>query len=218
MSVPTYITSDLHLGSPFCRHEAFHSFLDRVPDGARLILNGDTIDNPYAPLPPAHQALLVRIAQESNRLVLIWIEGNHDDGYRLSIPAQITYCASYVVDDSLFVCHGHYFDNVMPYHRWFIVLFKCLHRFRIWLGAAPVHVALYAKRWRYCYSYLCHNVMMNAVEHCREHSFAAAACGHVHYAEDTTVDGIRYLNTGAWTEPKAYFVRVEKGTISLGQA
>ena len=199
----------------FCRHDRFRAFLDGIPDGACLILNGDTIDNPYAVLPPDHFALLDQIRKASNRLTIVWIEGNHDEGYRLNDAPDIVYCTSYLVNGSLLVCHGHYFDNVLPYHRWFVVLFLWLHRFRIWLGAAPVHVALYAKRWQYCYSYLCRNVMMNAVEHCREHNFKAAACGHVHYAEDTTIDGIRYLNTGSWTEPIAHFVIVEREEIRL---
>jgi UDP-2,3-diacylglucosamine pyrophosphatase LpxH len=63
-----------------------------------------------------------------------------------------------------------------------------------------MHVAHYAKRFPRLYDILCRHVRLNAVEFAREHGYAAITCGHTHFAEDVMVDGIRYINTGAWTE------------------
>jgi UDP-2,3-diacylglucosamine pyrophosphatase LpxH len=42
-------------------------------------------------------------------------------------------------------------------------------------------------------------------------------CGHTHYAEDVVIDGIRYLNTGAWTEAPAYFLHLTADQIILNR-
>ena len=49
---------------------------------------------------------------------------------------------------------------------------------------------------------------MNAIEYCQENDYAAIACGHVHFPEDQQVKGIRYINTGCWTEPDTYCIAV----------
>jgi len=217
MNTRVYIISDLHLGSKFCRYDRFRKLLAKIPDGAQLILNGDVIDDPTASLPPEQQEVLEQLRQCSERMSIIWVEGNHDDGYTLPEPSNIEFHRNYSVDKRLYICHGHYFDNVMPYHSWFILLFRRLHNLRIKLGAAPVHIAQYAKKWPACYRYLRKNVMMNAVEYCRENGFKTVTCGHVHYAEDTTYDGIRYINTGAWTELPTYCLVANDNQITLNR-
>ncbi|NIV99428.1 hypothetical protein GWN26_09935, partial [Candidatus Saccharibacteria bacterium] len=72
----------------------------------------------------------------------------------------------------------------MPQSRVFIKTFKLLHDLRIKLGARPVHVAQYAKKWQTFYAYLRKNVMINAVHYAREKGFKAVTCGHTHYAEE----------------------------------
>jgi len=90
-----------------------------------------------------------------------------------------------------------------------------MHDLRIKLGARPVHVAQYAKRWKRFYAYLRKSVMLNAVNYAAENGFHAVTCGHTHYAEEQMINGIRYLNTGAWTEQPTYCVRVTDNEISL---
>ena len=33
-------------------------------------------------------------------------------------------------------------------------------------------------------------------------------CGHVHFSEDSTADGVRYVNSGAWTEDSTHCVLI----------
>jgi len=63
-----------------------------------------------------------------------------------------------------------------------------------------MHVAEYAKRWEWLYRRLRNHVIRNTVKYARKNGYSTVISGHTHYAEDVRIDGIRYLNTGAWTE------------------
>ena len=90
-----------------------------------------------------------------------------------------------------------------------------MHDLRVKLGARPVHVAQYAKKWKRFYGYLRKNVMLNAVNYACEKGFKAVTCGHTHYAEEQFVNGIQYINTGAWTERPTYYLRLADNDIKL---
>jgi UDP-2,3-diacylglucosamine pyrophosphatase LpxH len=121
------------------------------------------------------------------------------------------------IHNALLIAHGHDFDDIMPRNRLFMKVFKRLHELRIFLGARPVHVANYAKKWKPFYNVLRKNVMKNAVACAQDNGFAAVACGHTHFAEDVMFNGIRYINTGTWTEHPLYFSLVDNDTISLNR-
>jgi len=169
-------------------------------------------------LPPRHQAALDRLRAESQRRRIVWVRGNHDERYVLPDPGRIEFVPFFEIGRRLFVSHGYDFDNIMPYHRLFINLFRFLHRVRVRLGAPAVHVAHYAKKFKLLYRVLQNHVAMNAVQHARERGFAAATCGHTHSIEDRTVQGIRYLNTGAWTEPPLVYLAVMDEGMELRPA
>jgi predicted phosphodiesterase len=92
-----------------------------------------------------------------------------------------------------------------------------MHGLRVKLGAKPVHVAEYAKKWKSFYRVLCRNVALNAVDCAVENGFEAVTCGHTHYPEDLAIDGIRYINTGAWTELPAYYLHITPAEMVLKQ-
>jgi UDP-2,3-diacylglucosamine pyrophosphatase LpxH len=103
----------------------------------------------------------------------------------------------------------------MPRSRVFMKAFRLMHGLRVKLGAQPVHVAEYAKKWRAFYRILRNNVMRNAVNFALENGYNAVTCGHTHYAEDTVLNGIRYINTGAWTEFPAFFLLITEYEMRL---
>lgn len=208
------VVSDLHLGSPYCQHEAFVRFLATLPTDTALILNGDILDTPQMVLPPAHRVVLAQLKQESHRRQVVWVHGNHDAGYVPENPAHITFVESFGVEQQLLVMHGHAFDLLMPKSRLFIKLFATWHRLRLRWGAQPRHVADYAKTWPTFYQVLTRHVRRNAVEWAKVQGFAAITCGHTHYPEDSQVDGIRYLNTGSWTETPNFCVSLSSTSIS----
>jgi UDP-2,3-diacylglucosamine pyrophosphatase LpxH len=212
------IVSDLHIGSRYFSHENFEQFLQNIPQHYEFILNGDIIDNPYAKMKPADQQILDCFEKMSLRQKIVWVRGNHDNGYIPDNLGKIQIKKHYALQKRLFITHGDFFDEVMPQSRIFIKTFRLLHDFRIKLGARPVHVAQYAKKWKRFYAYLRKSVMLNAVNYAAENGFKAVTCGHTHYAEEQFVNGIRYINTGAWTEQPAYYVSVTETEMTLQKA
>jgi UDP-2,3-diacylglucosamine pyrophosphatase LpxH len=209
------IISDLHIGSRYFLRENFKQFLQHIPQDHEFILNGDIINNFYEKIKPADQQILDYFKEMSLRQKIVWVRGNHDNGYIPDNFGKIQIKPHYALEKKLFVAHGDFFDEVMPRSRMFIKAFKMMHDLRVKLGARPVHVAQYAKRWKSFYGYLRKNVMLNAVNYAAANGFEAVTCGHTHFAEEQFVNGIKYLNTGAWTEQPTYYVRVTDNEITL---
>jgi UDP-2,3-diacylglucosamine pyrophosphatase LpxH len=205
----TVVVSDLHAGCPYFRQDLFLRWLAALPPETTLVLNGDTVDR-VRPCLAEHQPTLDRLAEESRRRRVVWVRGNHDPTYRPREAGRIEFARSFEIPGTLYAAHGHGFDNLKTRLLPVVLAFRLLYLLRIWLGAPPTHVALYAKRWRLLYAAFRRHVALNAVQHARENGFAAVTCGHVHFAEDTVLEGVRYINTGSWTEEPARFLRVEE--------
>jgi len=202
------IVSDLHIGSRYFLHQYFERFLRSISEDHELILNGDIIDNPYAKLKSAHQRILDLIEQISYRQRVVWVQGNHDISYIPRGFGKVHFKRLYAIEHRLLIAHGHDFDEIMPKNQAFIKAFKFMHDLRVKLGARPVHVAHYAKKWEIFYKVLCNNVMRNAVNCAMENGYEGVTCGHTHYPEERIFNGIRYINTGAWTEVPAFYLLV----------
>jgi len=215
MNTLALIVSDIHLGSRYCRVAEFLRFMDDLPPGADLVLNGDVVDRWHHAIPDEHKPVLEAIRRESLNRRVVWVRGNHDDGFVLKDPRKVEFADSYELGSRLFASHGYDFDNVMPYHETFIKLFRAMHHLRILLGAEPVHVAYYAKKFAPLYNVLRRHVTMNAIEHGRENGFEVVTCGHTHYVEEVAQDGVRYINTGSWTEKPICCVEVGEKEIGL---
>jgi UDP-2,3-diacylglucosamine pyrophosphatase LpxH len=211
------VVSDLHMGSRYFHSQAFGGFLDYIPDADEIILNGDVLDRPHVKLTPLHQQILERIEQLSLRVKVVWVRGNHDKGYMPARLGKIEFCRRYTFDHRIVITHGDDFDNIMPRSRVFMEAFRLMHNLRVRLGARPVHVAEYAKKWKALYRVLCNSVMRNAVSFAAENGFEAVTCGHTHFAEDILLNGVRYINTGAWTEFPAHFLSVTPQNIALNR-
>jgi UDP-2,3-diacylglucosamine pyrophosphatase LpxH len=211
------IISDLHLGSPFSHGEVFERFLEDIPEDHELVLNGDIVDNLYTKLKPSEKRVLDLIEQFSFHQRVVWVQGNHDNGYLPDRFGKVEFKRLHSIGRRLLITHGDDFDEIMPRNQLFIKVFKLMHWLRVKLGAKPVHVAEYAKKWKSLYGVLRKNVMMNAVKCARVNGYEAVTCGHTHYAEDMVVDGIRYLNTGAWTENPSYFLHITADQMILNR-
>jgi len=209
------VVSDLHIGSRYFLRENFMQFLENVPQDSEFILNGDIINNPYAKMKPADQQILDRFGEMSLGQKVVWVRGNHDNGYIPDNLGKIQIKQHHAIQKRLFITHGDFFDEVMPRSQMFIKAFKMMHDLRVKLGARPIHVAQYAKKWKSFYEYLRKNVMLNAVNYAAANGFEAVTCGHTHFAEEHFINGIRYLNTGAWTERPTYYVRVTDNEMTL---
>ncbi len=211
-----FVVSDLHLGSSHFQCSAFNRFLADLPADSTLVVNGDMLDRPGHRLPDQHATVLEWLKQPPNGIRTLFVEGNHDSieelaKYEVSAVERVEFRES-----SLLVTHGASFDSFVVGHKTFIKLFRAFHNFRVRLGAPPVHVARYAKQWRMFYRIMCRNIRREAVQCARSEGFSTVTCGHVHSSEDVVEDGVRYLNTGSWTEPDTmHYLRVNGQMIEL---
>jgi len=166
-------------------------------------------------LSPSHREILDLIKQLSFRQKIIWLQGNHDNGYLPDQFGKVVFKRSHSLGNRLLITHGDDFDEIMPRNQLFMKAFKLLHKVRVKLGANPVHVAEYAKKWESFYKILRKNVMINAVKCAAENGYEAVTCGHTHYAEDVVFNNVRYINTGAWTEFPSFFLHMTKEKMFL---
>ena len=210
------VVSDLHVGLSQFRLHRFVAFLDSLDPSTTLILNGDVIDDPSQRLDRDGQRVIDAVRSEAENRRVYWTYGNHDDTIQLADPGGIFFCKHLEIGRRLLVVHGDDFDELMPKSLWVIRLLKALHNLRIRLGARPVHIAEVAKKWApFLYRILTEEVKKNAVDCARTSGFAAITCGHTHYVEDAFCEGVRYINTGAWTEEPIYYLNVTKGELAL---
>ena len=209
------VVSDLHIGSQFFLHHDFEKLLESIPEDYELILNGDIIDDPKKKLLPPHKRVLHIIDQISHRQKVIWVRGNHDDGYARNGFKHIHFKTYYTIENKLLISHGCDFDEIMPRSQIFIKYFKFIHDIMIKFGSTPVHVAYYAKKFEFLYKVLRDNVMKNAVNCALENGYEAVVCGHTHYPEDRIYNGVRYMNTGAWTESPSFYLQLTGNQMTL---
>jgi len=209
------VISDLHLGSRHCLHGDLERFIKAIPPGCELVLNGDIITKEIGRLPLPHKRILHRIEKQSYIRKIVWVPGNHERGFLPDSVGRIVFSPAYHIQNRLLIAHGHLFDEIMPHSQLFMRVFGFLHNLRIALGARPVHVAQYAKKWKALYGVLRKNVMKNAVSCAKELGYAAVVCGHTHYPEDRVFGGVRYINTGSWTEYPLHYLWVTADTIAL---
>ena len=212
-----YIISDLHLGSKYSRYREFLDFVRGLPQDAALILNGDVVNHRIKPKYDwdEQKGVLDFLREESEKRQIIWIRGNNDRKYELKNPCKIEFCNEYSIGKRLYITHGHKFDRLMPRARWALWIVGALYTLRRFFGASDIHIAEYVKRLPLLYNVLCTHIANNATDFAREHNYEAVTCGHTHCAADIEKDGIRYLNTGAWTEPDAAMVVVDENMIRL---
>jgi uncharacterized membrane protein YdjX (TVP38/TMEM64 family)/UDP-2,3-diacylglucosamine pyrophosphatase LpxH len=217
---PIYITSDLHLGLKQCKKNLFIDFLQQLPDNAILILNGDTVTHFYSDetLSDEHKEVIAALRRESFQREIIWIRGNNDGKLNLSDPGNIRYARDCAIAKRLYITHGDRFDWIMPSTRVILIPIRVIYYSLAKLRGSNKHVAEYAKRFSGLYAVLCRHVASNAARYAKRHGYQAVTCGHTHYTEDRQISGIRYLNTGCWTEDDTAVVIVDNQNISLHSA
>ena len=211
------IVSDLHIGLPQFRRDEFFDLVNSLSADTALVLNGDTLNKPGQPLSAYDQQVLDFIRDQSYQRAVVWLYGNHEEkGPAETDSGHIRYQRQLQFGTRLLVMHGDDFDDVKPRAYWFLVVFSHLHKFLVRLGAPPVHVAEFAKRWLPgLYRVLTKKVRAKAVQHALRHQVTAIACGHTHQVEDCVVEGVRYINTGSWTELPLCYVLATEDAIEL---
>lgn len=207
--------SDVHLGSQGCNAEMVLEVLKQY-EPKYLFLVGDIIDGWILKKrflwPQSHTNLVRKILSYSkNDVKIVYIPGNHDDFMRHYLGVEfgnIEVWDEYVYE-GIFITHGDLYDGVVKL-KWLGVL-----------GSYGYDLAIiidrYLKRWGYkkSFSKWLKNRVKEAVKFITDfenqivwqadkRKCHTAVCGHIHKAEDKSVNGVRYLNTGDWVESFTY--------------
>jgi len=211
------VISDLHLESIHSHFHLIDRFIGSLPAGYDLILNGDIIDSSYPNLPAQNLRTLELIRRQSYRRKVVWIRGNHDNCSVMRDRGEILFARSHTISKRLLITHGNELDKAKPLIHLFIRPFKYIQVMRMRAGLKPVNVARLAKRVEPLYRLYRWKLMRDAVRFARKNGFEAITCGHAHHPEDRVIQGVRYINTGAWTDYPVFYLLVNEKEISLNK-
>ena len=216
------VISDLHLGSDVCQARLLEGFLEWAAQNAReLVINGDIFDDlNFKRLTKRHFACLKVIRKNSDRddFRVVWVRGNHDGpadiiGHIVGVEILDEYI--YRNDQvALLILHGDQFDHFITRYRW-VTAIGCGTFFYIqkW---APHNASRWIRRVSKRFQRNSRLVLQGAVEYARSKGCRHVTCGHTHLPLAAEVDGVRYFNTGTWTEhPPCPFLAVRGGEVRL---
>src|SRR5215510_649217 len=214
--------SDVHLGTRAAQAKNLLELL-KYYEPETIYLVGDIIDfwkvrrGPH--WPQAHNDVvqkLLRRARTGTRILMV--PGNHDEGLRDfaglrcgGIEIHMDFVHEAVNGRRYLVMHGDEFDVVVRTAKWLAFLGDRGYEFALWLN----HPLNWVRRhlglgyWSLS-AYLKYRVK-RAVAYIGAFEEAVAAearrrgadgilCGHIHHAQDRTLDGVHYVNCGDWVE------------------
>lgn len=124
------VISDIHLGNDNCQAKDLVHFLETVRRGPmasrKLILNGDVFDSiNFRRLKKHHWKILSELRKLSDKIEVVWINGNHDSPAEIVSHLVGVECADEIVVESggrkILFLHGHRFDEFIsryPFITW----------------------------------------------------------------------------------------------------
>lgn len=213
--MPTLVISDLHLGSKFCRYDRLCEWIAGLPDGIELVLNGDIVHAPRPDTREEHLDLLDTLKQMTATRRVVWVAGNHDPECRMADPGNIEFKPTHRIGENIIVAHGHQFEARNLLTGICFLVFRGLYKLHLKLGGPSMHVARYARKFPTFFRVFRSGISANAVQFAKKHGCRTVACGHTHYPEDAVIDGVRYVNTGSWTEEPFCCLFVDDGVMEL---
>jgi len=214
----TWIVSDVHIGSRFCRHDGFLEFVAGLPDGDALVLNGDIVDRFHDSVPGAREAGVAAVRAASAVRPVTWLTGNNDRGYRLPRAPAVRYAEEAVIAGGILVSHGDRFEPTFRRNPFLVIPVRAMYWAYRSLNRKPMHPAAFAKMLRAAYRAFTNHIATAACGEARRRGFSAVLCGHTHKAEDRTIGGVRYVNTGCWTEEDCFCAVLDETGIALVEA
>jgi len=229
--------SDTHLGTRGAQVDILVDFLKNVSCDT-LYMVGDIIDGWRLKKAwywdTTHNDAIRRVLKMAkNGTRVVYIPGNHDEGFRAFVGNNIA-DVELKMDDvyvsvsgkKYWVLHGDIFDGVVMNAKWLAHLGDWAYAalLRLNTGLNFIRRKLGYSYWSLS-AYLKHKVK-NAVEYIGrfEDSVAAEArrrgvdgviCGHIHHAEQRMIDGIEYKNDGDWVESCTALAETPEGTWEI---
>jgi UDP-2,3-diacylglucosamine pyrophosphatase LpxH len=217
------IVSDLHLGSDNCQAKQLTQFLESLLEGNpvahRLILNGDVFDSiDFRRLKKHHWKVLSLLRKLSDRLEVVWINGNHDGAAEIvSHLLGVSVVEEYVLlsgGKKHLILHGHRFDSFIDNHPILTAIGDFIYH--VLQRIDRTHsIARMAKQQSKTFLRCVQQIHDRAVEYARKHGCAVVCCGHTHQAKIDTSSDVTYCNSGCWTELPCSYLTVAEGVTTL---
>jgi UDP-2,3-diacylglucosamine pyrophosphatase LpxH len=219
----TLIVSDLHLGSGLSRAEDAHRLL-KSSAFRRLILLGDIFcDLNFRRLKGKHWQLLSFIRKLSNpkrNVEVVWVEGNHDRGltevmsHLVGVQVYQEYLWNFDGRRYLAI-HGHQFDRFLINNAALSAVGEFLHVQIQKLDSEPKRLARFLDRQNSKWLRLSPKVASGALAYARVRGAHVVFCGHTHEAMKAEKDGIRYFNSGCWTNDNPTYIAVDQSGVEI---
>lgn len=169
---------------------------------------------------------------EQTNTKVFYLRGNHDDFLdqilplkigNLSIQTDMIYESN---GKKYFVTHGDVFDSITKNLRWIAYLGDRGYTFLLWLNRVLNHYRFKRGLPYFSLSKYVKSKVKTAVSYIDEYEKELAImakvkncdgiiCGHIHKAENRTIDGIEYLNSGDWVETLSALAEDHEGNWQL---
>jgi UDP-2,3-diacylglucosamine pyrophosphatase LpxH len=215
------LISDLHLGTEGCQVRAILDFLDALPPTARLVLNGDMLQDTESRLTKQHWRVLSRLRKLSDQLELVWVRGNHDyDAESVAHLVGANFVEQYEFESGgrhLLCVHGDAWDRFITDHP---IITLIADWFYLWMQRMSRRLATRAKRSSKTFLRCVERVKSQAVEYGKARGADVVICGHTHHAEECrslTPDAPWYYNSGSWADHHCQYLAVKDGVVRLGE-
>ena len=216
------LLSDLHLGAESCQVEPLQEFINCLPATARLILNGDVLENTEYRLTKQHWRVLSQLRKLADQLELIWVRGNHDDDAESVahlIGARFVSEYEFETGGRRVLCvHGDAWDRFLTDHP---IITNIADWFYLRMQRWSRRLANRAKRSSKTFLRCVDRVRTHAIEYGKVKRADIVICGHTHFAEtpqDPAAAPCAYYNTGCWTDHQCHFLTVQAGYLELVEA
>jgi len=237
MSWDTIVISDLHLLSKKTLAQKLLQFLKSIKTVKCLILLGDIIDfwrYQLNKLDKESQQLHLSIIEYLLKLAkkgvqIHYVLGNHDEIVWQFIGENLTFGNVSFYDHlilsypntKILLIHGHQFDLIIRSAKWLAKIGDRGYHFLIWLnkiynygrrklGFKYWSLSKYVKVKVKTVSNIVGSFEQACVTRCKELQCQIVIAGHIHSPISKKIDGIRYINTGCWTdESNCYFVHIK---------
>ena len=149
---------------------------------------------------------------------LVWVRGNHDGPIDIiSHIVGVEILDEYVYDNGrvrLLILHGDQFDTFTTGYPWLTeIACGIFYYIQKWMPhRAARWIRRISKRWQRNSEL----IERRAVDYARNHGFRFVTCGHTHLPMVAEHAGVRYINSGTWTEfAPCPFVAVTGNQVNL---
>lgn len=236
MKYKSIFLSDLHIGIEHCQVDKLNKFL-KENEFENLFLVGDIIDmtNLKSKVYWNNEStkFIRRILKESKYKNIHYLIGNHDFFLELFLGETLSNIKfskelkyTTLKGEEVLILHGDKFDGIITKMKWLY-----------WLGDNAYSFALFLNKWfnkarnlfgqdywslsKYLKSKVkgaiqfVNNFENLVIQEAKNNNVSTIISGHIHVAEDKTIDGIRYMNCGDWVEQTTCIIEDLEGNLIL---